>query len=127
MNVLSLDIGNKRTGAAVYQSDIGIVMPLPTIEHDSHDQLIEEVEGICNHRSINHIIIGLPLLPSGEEGEQASVVRLVYKDMEKKLSISLTLLDERYSNPRGQQIVDDNIIAACNLLRTWLQRQGISS
>ena len=98
MRILALDIGSKRTGAAyIDQEAVNIVMPLETIEAKTEKDLVQAVRTLVTDRKIQAIVIGLPYLPGGKEGAQATFVRERAKALE-ELAIPLEFKDERYSS-----------------------------
>ncbi len=91
------------------------------------------VSEIVHERQIDELLIGLPRLPSGEEGTQAAIVR-EYAETLSPLGLQITFVDERYSTPpkdlygpksRGKKpvVFDGNAAAACALLEGKLTRQ----
>lgn len=98
--ILALDVGERRTGVSYTDDGLGFPIGLPTISHTSLQELAREVSSIVKQRDIEHIVLGLPLLPSGSEGEQAEIVRsfgaLLYTLGIKDISY----IDERYTTPR---------------------------
>lgn len=119
MRLLALDVGMRHTGVAFFDEDTGVPVPLDTIHHDSVRELMTSVEQIVKERSIDHIVVGLPLLPSGKEGAQAQFVRTVTECLSER-AIPFSLLDERYTTPRDATS-DRNASAACSLLSLWLK------
>jgi putative Holliday junction resolvase len=77
MRILALDVGNRRTGVAFLDDAVGIPLPLDTLMHQSMEELLPQIEQILTSRSVDRVIVGLPRLPSGEEGSQAGVSRSV--------------------------------------------------
>ncbi|MDO8468612.1 MAG: Holliday junction resolvase RuvX [Candidatus Peribacter sp.] len=112
--ILAIDLGTKRTGVAYLDEDIQIPLPLETLHHDSVSSLVEQLALLIAERHIDRLIVGLPLLPSGEEGSQARLVRSVFEQMVSR-GWSVTLKDERYTTPRGKS-ADPDALAALNLL-----------
>ncbi len=88
------------------------------------EQLLTEVGALCRDRSIDRIVVGLPLLPSGDEGEQAAYVRAVARGLSGLCSV-IEFRDERYTTPAkrsGKHMVDSRLYdgdaaAACALLQ----------
>src|SRR3989344_5024579 len=98
MRILALDIGTKHTGAAfIDQENVGFVVPLPTIDHASKEELMSAVQKLITDRKIDRLVVGLPFLPSGKEGQQAALVHERVKELE-TLGIPVSLIDERYSS-----------------------------
>ena len=121
---LALDIGEKRTGVAYADSTAGIALPLKTISHETFDLLNEKLLDLIKEKDITHIIFGLPLLPSGDEGHQAEIVRSVVSKMPIPSHISHIFIDERYTTPRGPH-KDPDAAAACEILTVFLSKENI--
>jgi putative Holliday junction resolvase len=127
---LALDIGTRKTGVAFASDDTGIALPLPTLQHQSIKELVDQVTTLCRERSITQMVIGLPRLLSGEEGEQALYVRGV-ADQLAVLQLPITFVDERYTTSgTGSRLekrvkidteIDDNAAAASHILGVFLK------
>ena len=123
MKYLALDIGLRRTGVAYLDTDVAVPLPLDTLTHVSENELIEAVMEIVRARKIDRVIVGLPLLPSGEEGAQTSVSRSIGDAIAAK-GVALQYRDERYTTASGkahkhtvsQSEFDGDAAAACELL-----------
>lgn len=126
MNYLALDIGKRRTGVAFLPESTGVPVPLETIAHTSEAQLIERVTHIITDRGVGQLVIGLPLLPDGSEGEQALYVRAVADTLRAAVP-SILFRDERYTTVKVHSAkharhspppssYDGDAAAACALL-----------
>lgn len=73
--LLAIDFGERRTGTALVDLQLGIATPLETITRSSDAQLIEELERLRRRHHANGWILGLPLLLDGTEGDAAYRVR----------------------------------------------------
>lgn len=122
MRLLSLDIGTRHTGAAFYDDANGVVLPLDTIEHTSEEELLNAVAKLIEERHIDHVYVGLPLLPSGKDGSQSGIVRTIFAEIE-ALGPPCSLIDERYTTPKSGQS-DGNAAAACSLLNIALENDS---
>jgi putative Holliday junction resolvase len=128
MRSLALDVGTKKTGIAYLDDAVGIPLPLETCVHASQDALVARVKELIAERGIERVVVGLPLLPSGEEGAQASISRAVGSALSDVVEI--VFADERYTTPRpskhkhaiSPQTYDGDMAAACSLLA---QKGGI--
>ncbi len=120
MMVLALDIGKRKTGVAFGDSSIGVPLALETITHASTGALLRAVRSIVSEKHIDRIVAGLPLLPSGAEGDQARYVRTVASALE-EIGVPVSVLDERYTTPPPGE-TDGDAAAAVELLRMALQR-----
>lgn len=118
MRILALDIGTKRTGTALYDDQTEVTVPLDILHHSSQEEFLEQVYDLIRGREIETIIVGLPLLPSGEEGAQVAVVR-EYASWLQEAGFSIFFVDERYSG-KGDPLANSDAMAACNILNTYL-------
>ena len=125
MRILGLDIGTRRTGVAFVDQSIGVPLALDTIESDSEADLVAQLLQLCDEREIDLLVIGLPLLPSGEEGAQSSFVRLIGSRLE-ETEMPVEYLDERYTTQKHGEN-DGDARAACELLTLFLDRDAHQS
>lgn len=120
MRYLALDVGGKRTGIAYGDSD-GTLFSLQTFEGESTEDLLEHVVSLYKDRSIDEVVLGLPLLPDGTEGSQAEFVR-EFADKLENSSINHSFVDERYSTPKNREI-DPDSAAACSILAVKIEQK----
>jgi putative Holliday junction resolvase len=122
MRILSLDLGRRRTGIAFADSDVGVPLALDTVVSGNMEELTGQILQLCDEREIDLVVIGLPLLPSGDEGSQSEYVHQI-GDRLIETGIEVDYLDERYTTgslPKDE--VDGDASAACELLLMFLQR-----
>lgn len=120
MHYLGLDVGTRRTGAAFASDTDDILFTLPTISHTSEQELLKAVQAIVEQKQIDEVIIGLPLLPSGEEGAQADIAHSVH-DVLSEAGITVHMIDERYTSQLSKDF-DKDAAAACEILSVWLKK-----
>ena len=120
VRILALDLGQKRTGVAYFDEATGIPLPLATIAASGDADLLKSVFNLLHERSIDRVIIGLQLLPSGSEGSQALWVKSIADRLEAK-GYPVRLIDERYSTPRNAPS-DPDASAAVFLLQSAVER-----
>ena len=129
MKYLALDVGRKRTGVAYLDDAVGIPLPLDTIRHDSEEEFLSHVLQLVSQRTIDTVVIGLPRLPSGEEGSQAIFVR-EWGDLLLDHGVDVRFVDERYtslhretkatSRQEMKGVIDKDSLAACEILRSFV-------
>ena len=78
--ILCLDVGEKRIGVAVGNTDIRIAVPFDTIEVDGNE--IETIAKIFIDENADTLVIGYPRNQSGEPTSQSKFV----EEFSKKLS-----------------------------------------
>ena len=79
-SIICLDVGEKRIGVSVGDSDIRIAVPFETIEVDGNE--INEIAEIFIKEKADILVIGYPRNQSGEPTAQSKYV----EDFSKKLS-----------------------------------------
>jgi putative Holliday junction resolvase len=99
MRLLALDIGNRRTGIAYLDEDVGVPLPLTTLTHKTPEELLPQIEAMIRERKIDRVIIGLPRLLDGTEGTQAGLTRAVAEQI-KAFGVEIRFVDERYTSPQ---------------------------
>lgn len=73
--VLGVDLGIKRTGLAL-SDELGIsVEPLPTLVPKSRAEDVAFLVALCAARGVDDVVVGLPLLPSGDDGPMTKRAR----------------------------------------------------
>jgi len=104
LKVLSIDWGSKRIGLALGDAHLKLVIPLKPIDNDGRvfDKILERVR---QHR-VDLILLGLPLTPSGREGQRALEVREFAKRLQELLpeNVALEFWDERYTTEEALRL-----------------------
>ena len=128
MRYLALDVGRRHTGVAYVDTVLDVPLPLQTIHHQNQDELVRRVQELVSARNVETIIVGLPLLLSGDEGDEAIIVRGVAEAIGDACpSCSIRLLDERQTSKafHGERAEDDHAQAALTLLTVALRRERL--
>lgn len=120
MRLLALDVGGKKTGMALYDDATDIVLPMQTVRHGSFSELVTVTEKIAREKAVDAVVIGLPLLPSGEAGQQAKDVQEFSAQLTKK-GFAVQHVDERYTT--DTKLSDSDATAACTIMEIFLARK----
>ncbi len=121
MKLLALDVGERRTGVAFFDTAIDFVIPLYTIHHTTELELLDAVDAVLQQRGVNDIVIGLPLLLSGVEGSQARFAKMIGAQLVAR-GFDVDYIDERFTTDRLTPS-DGDAKAACIVLNTYLQQR----
>ncbi len=70
---LALDVGEKRIGVAIADSDVRIAVPLLTIEVEKTDAL-DEVRRLIGYHDVDTLVVGYPRNQAGEATAQTAYV-----------------------------------------------------
>ncbi|MFC2135848.1 Holliday junction resolvase RuvX [Bacteroidota bacterium] len=99
--ILAVDYGEKRIGIAITDPLIIFAYPLKTIQNDS--KFWSDFLSIFEEYNIVKLIVGYPLKESGEESTSSKMVLKFKSELEKRISIPVELVDERYSSEIAKQ------------------------
>lgn len=120
--LLALDVGERRTGVAMTDTTAGFIVALPTLQHEDKSERLQKILSLARERRAGSVILGLPLLPQGEEGEQARDIRGLEKDLQ-TAGLSVKLIDERYTTLPQNLTGDSDAASACKLLEIVLDQR----
>lgn len=96
--LLGLDVGERRIGLAVADTESGTVRPLATIRRSDLARDTRTLARICDEQRIDELVIGLPLNMDGSEGEQARSTRLWASALAEGLDQPISWRDERLTS-----------------------------
>jgi putative Holliday junction resolvase len=152
--ILAVDWGERRIGVAVSDPTGLIASGLETLEVRGERDAIEQLAELAAEETATLIVVGLPLLHSGEEGEAARAARAFAHRLREKTGLPVDTYDERLTsalserrlrevrekgrqgggargrNPRSTRRTPKGDVdrgAAVALLESYLQRQRMRS
>lgn len=134
--ILSLDVGTKGIGIAKGYVENHMVFPVCTLSRQSVKKDSQKISVLCTEESIDHIVVGLPLLADGTEGRSARLARQVGDALHELTGLTVDYEDERDSsieasqrlqqagkNTKKQRDVIDQA-AAIVILERWFRNQN---
>lgn len=131
--VLALDIGTKRTGAAI-SDPLGVTaQPLGVRARTGDKSDIAWVRELMGKYEIDRVVIGHPLNMNGSKGERAIACEKFAEKLKKAVDVDVELWDERLTTmqaerdmimanvSRGKRKKKIDQAAAQLILMSWLQ------
>lgn len=109
-NILSLDLGKGSLGLAISRSGI-LGTPLANIRFHAgdYDECIRMLLDAIKYERVEHIVIGLPLYPSGDPCEMTPIIEeFITKIRPLFPKCDITKVDERYSTLEASEILHLN-------------------
>ena len=107
MRYLSIDPGTKRTGLAIGDDATSIVTPVGVIETTNPRQRLTLLKRAIQQEQPGMLVMGLPLNMDGSEGPAAKRSRLLAKQIEAQLGLTVKLVDERLTSVAAQDRLRD--------------------
>ncbi len=104
-SILALDVGDVRIGLAVSESRT-IAATLPSIERNGRRATLDALERVIGQHEVRAVILGLPLLENGNEGDQAEKTRAFARSLQRRLpQLNIDFWDERYTSAEAKEIL----------------------
>jgi putative holliday junction resolvase len=126
MRILALDYGSARIGCAISDPTETLARPLAVLEPPAAKDVAELV---ATH-AVERVVIGMPVLMNGREGEQAETTRRFAAELERLLEVPVETYDERLttrmataSRAAGAEAPED-ALAAAHLLESYLAKRS---
>ncbi len=110
MRIMGLDYGSHTVGVAVTDEYESLALPLKTVFREREDKLrrtISEICGIAASYKVGLVVIGLPLLMSGEEGTRARKTRDFAGKLAARLAIPVVFCDERLTTWEAEELLSE--------------------
>lgn len=125
MNYLSLDLGTKRTGVAYADGESLVPVSLPVLEYKDTVQLVKCVRAIVTERNIATLVLGMPYLADGSEGEQCDFVYSLIPSFE-EICPNIERIDERFTSKNRKNMPSNkDSRAAIAILETFLEKRQL--
>jgi putative holliday junction resolvase len=136
--MMALDVGNRRIGVAVTDPLGLFARPVTTLMRTRPEADRALIAGLVREWSVERLVVGLPLLPSGDRGKQAESAEAFAADLARAIDVPIDLWDESYTTlaasarlrERGVDLRRDrsalDATAAAVILEEWLgARHGV--
>lgn len=135
MVIMSVDLGDARTGIAVSDSGESFAFPKGVIHEYNKEKLLEKLAEKAKELGAEHLVVGFPKNMDGSVGFKAQQCEELGKRLSELCSLPLTLWDERcttvsahtalnYTDTRGKKrknVVD--AVAATIILEDFLRHR----
>jgi putative Holliday junction resolvase len=100
--LLGVDLGERRIGLAIGDPRTGIARPLTTIARRDAAGDVATLRTIVLEHDVSALVVGLPLLPDGSEGEQAARSRAWAEVIAPQLGLPVAWQDERHTSQQAE-------------------------
>ena len=104
---LGPDLGTKTIGVAISDPGGIIATPLKTIKRTKLAKDLDELVEIIEKESPTALVLGLPVNMDGTEGPRCQATRQFAHDIGKRITIPISLWDERLSTSAVERMMTD--------------------
>ena len=125
MRILALDYGAARTGVAISDPTGTLATPVGVVERAATDDGLARLEAIVREHGVERVVVGLPLTPRGEVGDQARETLAFADALGKILAVPVEFYDERFTTTLAAGAggaSDEDARATAFLLEGYLRR-----
>ena len=133
--LLGIDYGRKRIGIAAADGLWIAAHPLDVVANDA--RALDAIAAICADREVQRLIVGVPLLASGQESDMSLEVRAFAKRLGERTKLPMTFVDERLSSVTAEDLLKGrsparrrkekgrvDAVAAAQILRDYMDAQS---
>lgn len=100
MRWLAVDPGEARVGLAICDPEERLAVPLEVVPASA---AFPAIRAIVRREAVGGIVVGLPLLPSGDEGDAAAMARRLGARIASALDVTLVYEDERLTTVAAER------------------------
>jgi len=100
--VLALDLGEKRIGVAVSDATRTIATALTVVNRTSRQADFAQIGRLAAEQQANLLVVGLPIMLDGTEGDKATWVRDYAADLQAQLGIPVAFTDEAFTTVQAE-------------------------
>lgn len=136
MRILAVDWGERRIGLAISDPTGVIATALPTLKVSGRSEALAGVAKVAAETEAECIVVGLPLLMSGERGSAAEAATAFAEALGARTQLPVETYDERLTSAMSQRRLHEAGVrtsrarekvdqgAALALLQSYLQRRA---
>lgn len=99
--VIGLDVGEKRIGVAIGDTDTKIARPSNPIRND--ETIVPNIEKLISECETTTIIVGLPRNMDGSETDQSKYIRKFADYLSEKINVQIIFQDESLTSVIAEQ------------------------
>jgi len=129
---LGLDLGTRRIGVALSDSDRTVATPLEVIDRSDKQRAHRRIASLIDEWEITTVVVGLPLHLSGHSGSSVEFVESEIAALGATIDTPLVTYDERLTTVSAHRSLDDqqvpaknrrdlvDMVAAAVILQNWM-------
>lgn len=103
VRILAVDWGERRIGVAISDPTGLIATGLETLTVRGENDACEQIAALIAAEDVQSVVVGLPLLLSGEEGEAARAARGFARKLRERTGLPVDTYDERLTSALSER------------------------
>ena len=107
MRLLALDVGERRIGLASGVAELQTALPAGVLNRTRLKADLRSVLDAARQRQANAIVVGVPLLPDGEDSPQTKRVRGFIRALRKETGLPIHTVDEAFTSVEAEGLLRD--------------------
>lgn len=111
MKIMSVDLGNARTGIAISSPDENFAFPKGVITEYNKDKLVKKICDTAKELEAELIVAGLPKNMDGSEGFRAEECREIADKISAVSGLEVALWDERLTTLSAHTVLSMNDVS----------------
>ncbi len=112
MKIMSVDLGNARTGIAISSPDENFAFPKGVITEYNKDKLVKKICDTAKELGAELIVAGLPKNMDGSEGFRAEECREIADKISAVSGLEVALWDERLTTLSAHTVLSMNDVSS---------------
>ena len=133
MKLLGIDVGEARVGLAISDE---LAMTCRPYGFVLRSQAFQKIKETIEQEEIQGLVVGIPLLASGDEGSQVKDVRSFSKSLSEEIELPIDFVNEHLSSNEAEQRLRQlgeprpkkgsiDAMSACIILESFIERNRI--
>ncbi len=107
MRLLALDVGERRIGLASGIAELQTALPAGVLNRTRLASDLRSVLDAAKQRHADAIVVGVPLLPDGEESLQTKRVRGFIRALRRETTLPVHSVDEAFTSVEAEGLLRD--------------------
>ncbi len=133
MRVLGIDLGRKRIGLALSDSEAEFAFPAGTLPSRDRRSDLRALCELIAEREVGCVVVGLPRHMDGRKGPEAEAAERFAAELAEQAGVPVETLDERWTSREAERVLQEqgrggrkarehvDEVAASIILRTYLE------
>lgn len=128
MKLLAIDLGTKKTGLALGDSEARVAVPFGRLEAEKNT--LEEIVRLAQAEAVRAFVVGLATAEEGQHRGQTDRTLKFIEDLKQSSGLDVYVIDEQFSSAEARRLqeeygskISEDELAAMLILQAWLDEK----